>query len=50
MFRLAAVLMAVFVGLNGNAANSDALPEVMLLNEIAKAKARIFLANKSQYF
>ena len=31
-------------------APSDALPEVLLLNEIAKAKARIFLANKSQYF
>ena len=31
-------------------APSDALPEVRLLNEIAKAKARIFLANKSRYF
>jgi hypothetical protein len=31
-------------------APSDALPEVVLLNEIAKAKARIFLKNQKQYF
>ena len=31
-------------------APSDALPEVVLLNEIAKAKARIFLKNEKQYF